>query len=110
MQVRQTLGRRQRQDKGHPMKIRAITIAVALWCGTGSTAQANSDLAACVTKLSAEGQLIFNTVRPQLGPTTDLPSLVRAKAIQLVGAGKVSQAAAPDAALAAAVCLELLRK
>jgi hypothetical protein len=92
------------------MHIRTIPLALALCLATGSAAQANTDVAVCVAKLSADGQLIFNTVRPELGPTADLRTLVRAKAIELVGAGKVNQAAAPDAALAAAACLELLRK
>jgi hypothetical protein len=92
------------------MHIRAITIAAALCCATGSSAQANTAVASCVEKLPADGQLIFNTVRPELVPTADLRTLVRAKAIELVGAGKVSQSAAPDAARAAATCLEMLRK
>jgi hypothetical protein len=91
------------------MHIRAFTIVVAL-CAPGTTALASTELAACVAKLSADGQLIVNIVQPELGPTTDLRTLVRAKTIQLASAGKVSQAAATDAALAAAECLELLRK
>jgi hypothetical protein len=92
------------------MHMRAITIAFAVSLAASAAARANTEVAACVAKLSADGQLIFNSVRPELGPTADLRTLVRAKAIELVGAGKVSQAAAPDAALAAAACLELLRK
>jgi hypothetical protein len=76
----------------------------------GAVAQSNTEIAACVAKLSADGILIFNSARPELGPATDLTTLVRATAVQLVGTGKVSQAAAPAAALAAAACLELLRK
>jgi hypothetical protein len=72
--------------------------------------KAHPAVAACVAKLLADGQLIFNAARPEQGPATDLRSLVRATAVHLVGAGKVGQAAAPDAALAAAACLELLRK
>lgn len=92
------------------MLSRPIAIVLALCIAERAAAQANTEVAACVAKLSADGQLIVNTVRPELGPATDLRTLVRAKAIQLVGQGKVSQAAAPDAALAAASCLELLRK
>jgi hypothetical protein len=88
----------------------ALPIAFALCLASASAAHANTEVATCVAKLSPDGQLIFNTVRPELGPTVDLRTLVRAKAIALVGAGKVSQASAPDAALAAAACLELLRK
>jgi hypothetical protein len=92
------------------MHIRAIMITAAFCCATGSSAQANTVTASCVAKLSADGQLIFITVRPELVPSADVRTLVRAKTIELVGAGKVSQAAAPDAALAAAACLEMLRK
>jgi hypothetical protein len=92
------------------MHIRAITITLALCCATGSAAQTNDEVAACVAKLPADGQLIVKLVRPELGPAADLRTLVREKTIELVGAGKVSHAAAPDAALAAAACLELLRK
>lgn len=91
------------------MHSRTIAIVLALSFAEVAAAQANTEVAACVAKLSADGQFIFNTVRPELGPTADLRALVRAKAIELVDAGKVSQAAAPDAALAAAACPELLR-
>jgi hypothetical protein len=90
------------------MHIRALTIAVALCCATSSLAQTSTEGSACVAKLSIDGQLIFDTVHPELTPTTALQTLVRAKAIELVGAGKVTQASAPDAALAAAECLVLL--
>jgi hypothetical protein len=96
------------------MYTRTLAVMLTLSFTGPATAQtrngANPAVAACVAKLSADGQLIFNAARPELGPATDLRSLVRATAVQLVGAGKVSQAAAPDAALAAAACLELLRK
>jgi hypothetical protein len=92
------------------MYSRTIVTVLALSFAKEAAAQANNNVAACVAKLSADGQLIFNIARPALGPETDLRTLVRATAIQLAGAGKVSQAAAPDAALAAAACLELLRK
>jgi hypothetical protein len=89
---------------------KTIAIVLALSVAEAAAAPANHEIAACVAKLSADSQLIFNTVRPELEPATDLRALVRATAIQLVGTGKVSQAAAPDAALAAAACLELLLK
>jgi hypothetical protein len=92
------------------MHMKAIPIALVACLASGSVAHANTNVAACVAKLSADGQLIFNTVRSELGPNVELRPLVRAKAIALVGAGKVSQAAAPDAALAATACIELLRK
>jgi hypothetical protein len=92
------------------MHSRKIAIILALSFAEGAAAQADNGVAACVAKLSADGQLIFNTVLPELVPKADLRTLVRAKAIELVGNGRVSQAAAPDAALAAAACLELLRK
>jgi hypothetical protein len=92
------------------MLSRTIAIVLVLCITEGAFAQANTDVAACVAKLSADGKLIFSTARPELGSATELRTLVRATAIQLVGAGKVSPAAAPDAALAAAACLELLRK
>jgi hypothetical protein len=92
------------------MLSRTIAIVLALSLAEGAAARASTDIAACVAKLSADGRLIFNTARPELGSATDLRTLVRATALQLVGAGKVSQAAAPDAALAAAACLDLLRK
>jgi hypothetical protein len=84
------------------MLSRTFAIVLALSCAEGAAAQANTEVAACVAKLSTNGSLIFNTARPELGPATDLRTLVRATALQLVGAGKVSQAAA--------ACLDLLRK
>jgi hypothetical protein len=89
------------------MLSRTIAIMLALSITEAAVAQATTQVAACVAKLSVDGQLIFNTARPEVSPATDLRTLVRATAIQLVGMGKVSQAAAPDAA---AACLELLRK
>jgi hypothetical protein len=108
--VRQTLGQPEQLRQGYTMPIRAIMIVAALCCAAGSSAEANTEAAVCVAKLSDDGQLIFNTVRPDLVLSTDLRTLVRAKVIELVGAGKISQAAAPQAALAAAACLERLRK
>jgi hypothetical protein len=89
---------------------KTIAIVLCLSCSEEAAAQVNNEVATCVAKLSADGKLIFSTARLDLGPATDLRTLVRATAIQLVGMGKVSQAAAPDAALAAATCLDLLRK
>jgi hypothetical protein len=92
------------------MHTRAITIVFAVCLTASSAAHANTEVAACVAKLTADSRLIFNSVRPVLELTADLRTPVHAKAIELVGAGKVSQAAAPDAALAAAAWLELSRK
>lgn len=96
------------------MYSRTLAVMLVLSFAEAAAAQSRTEvgpaLAACVAKLSADGQLIFNVARPELGPATDLRTLVRATAVHLVGTGKVSQAAAPDAALAAAACLELLRK
>jgi hypothetical protein len=92
------------------MHMRAITITVFLCCAAGTSVQAETEVSACVGKLPADGQLIFNTVRPKLGATIDLRTLVRDSTLQLVSEGKVGYGAAPDAALAAAACLDLLRK
>jgi hypothetical protein len=92
------------------MYIRVIAIAAALCSVQSSIVRADVKLTACVAKLSADGQLIFNKVRAEQIPSADLRTLVRAAAIQFAGEGKISMAAAPDAALAAAACLELVRK
>jgi hypothetical protein len=96
------------------MYSRTLAVVLALSVAEAAAAQARNEatpaVAACVAKLSAEGKLIFSTALPELSPATELRTLVRATAVRLVGTGIVSQAAAPDAALAAAACLELLRK
>ncbi len=91
------------------MLIKSTPIAVALCLASSPAALANTDVAACVAKLSVDGQLIFNTVQPELDASIDLRKLVRAKAIELVAAGEISEVLAPDAALAAAACLKMLR-
>jgi hypothetical protein len=96
------------------MYSRTLAVVFVLSFAEAAAAQARNEanpaVAACVAKLSADGQLIFSTARPELSPATELRTLVRATAVRLVGTGKVSQTTAPDAALAAAACLELLPK
>ncbi len=73
-------------------------------------AHANSETDACYAKLSAEGRLIFDTVKAELTPYKKLRPMVRDKTIALFRAGKVSKRTAPESGKAAAVCLELLPK
>ncbi len=65
---------------------------------------------ACATKLSADQMLIFRTAKPAVTPSSDMISVVRPKVIALVAAEKLSDAAAPDDALAAARCLGLMQQ
>jgi hypothetical protein len=74
------------------------------------SATASDPATQCASKLSSDGQLIYKTTLPELSPGSDLRATVRAKTIQLAGAGRISQSEAPNAALAAAACLELVRR
>jgi hypothetical protein len=74
------------------------------------SATASDPATQCASKLSPDGQLIYKTTLPELSPASDLRTIVRAKTIQLAGSGRINQSEAPNAALAAAACLELVRR
>jgi hypothetical protein len=63
----------------------------------------------CAATLTANQQLIYQTVKPDFRPDADLIKQVRPKVIDLVTAGKLPRASAPDDAQAAAKCLKLLQ-
>jgi hypothetical protein len=92
------------------MSRKVIAIAFGLCIASSLAAHANSEAEACYAKLSAEGRLIFDTVKAELTPDTRLRPMVRDKTMELFRLGKVSKKTAPQSGMAAAACLELLPK
>jgi hypothetical protein len=92
------------------MSKKVIATALGLCIASSLSAHANSEAEACYAKLSAEGRLIFDTVKAELTPDTKLRPMVRDKTIALFRAGKVNKKTAPESGKAAAACLELLPK
>jgi hypothetical protein len=64
---------------------------------------------ACATSLPPPARKIFDSVLKSRPPHVDLGQSVREQTIALVHAGQIQMSTAPDSALAAARCLELLR-
>jgi hypothetical protein len=92
------------------MKSKIMLLFGAACVIASASSSANEQTAQCVSKLSPDGQLIYKTTLPELSTSSDLRATVRAKTIELAGAGRISQSEAPNAALAAAACLELVRR
>ena len=63
--------------------------------------------AACASKLSKEGQMLYNQAAPTVSPTNSIKDALTAVARPLVMNGTMSRSAARDAAEAAGECMKL---
>ena len=85
-----------------------IITAIALLALSAAPAFAGTGEAKnCAAGLDANGQLIFNTVLPQVTPSVDLRAVVTAATKSLVSSGQVPMSAARPAAMAAGECLKM---
>ncbi len=64
---------------------------------------------ACASKLSKEGQLLYEKAEPTVTPTTDIKEALIAVARPLVMNGTMSRGTAREAAEAAGECMKLAR-
>lgn len=64
----------------------------------------------CRAGLDPEAQLIYDTVYPQVTPTTVIRDVLKQQTRSLVLAGKVKRATARDSAKAAGECFRQLRQ
>ena len=63
--------------------------------------------AACASKLSKEGQMLYNQAAPTVSPTNSIKDALTAVARPLVMNGTMSRSTARDAAEAAGECMKL---
>lgn len=92
------------------MKRLSLSIPAAFWIAA-APAPVLADMQSattCAASLTADQNLIYQSVLPYLTPETDLPSLVRTEVMALVNAGRLSMASAPDDAREAARCLQMV--
>jgi hypothetical protein len=88
----------------------SLPVALGLSALQPASALANGKAAeTCAATLSDNQQLIYQAIKPGFRPDADLIKQVRPKVIDLVTAGKLPRASAPDDAQAAAKCLKLLQ-
>jgi hypothetical protein len=94
------------------MKTSSLLVSTALWALLlPATAFADARSAAtCAASLTASQKLIYQSVLPDLKRETDLPTLVRAKVMALVTAGRLQMSSAPDDAQVAASCLQMVHQ
>jgi hypothetical protein len=92
------------------MKRSSLSIPAAFWIAA-VPAPGFADMqsaATCAASLTADQNLIYQSVLPYLTPETDLPSLVRTEVMALVSAGRLSMSTAPDDARKAGRCLQMV--
>lgn len=92
------------------MKRVSLYIPAAFWIAA-ATAPVFADMQSattCAASLTADQNLIYQSVLPSLTSETDLPSLVRTEVMTLVNAGRLSMSTAPDDARKASQCLQMV--
>lgn len=86
-------------------------VTVGLVAALSTTAFADSRSGAvCAASLTADQQLIYQSILPDLTREANLSALVRAKVTALVTAGRLPISSAPDDARIAAHCLQMVHQ
>jgi len=84
--------------------IRITTIAYLLIVPVAAHA-GKTEADSCAKALPQEARLIYDTVAPQITPSSNVKDVVTANTRQLAMAGKVSRSTARDSATSAGQCL-----